>query len=165
MTSAGIALATSTATTLAGVEIKYCFGFILLGIAATLALTQAWVSTHPQPSSVAQAKATIQKSAEDTLTAASHLRTAAELVFIARTRTQTAANSADSTAPELADAESATDAANEKLREANKAIVHAQTSLMNIADKVATKLPLVGGSIIFALLGCLVSDLISFYIG
>lgn len=181
MAAVRIALEASTyATKLRGLEVEYWFGFIFLGTAVVLTLTQAWVSTHPSEIvSADDAKEKLKTAVEKTKEAAQKTKRASGRLTGARqllepkdqSVSRLIATMSDEqraliklVADQEVDAEAAADDAMEATTEAEEEVTKVQ-GFLGVADTVASKLPLVGGAILFALLGCAVSGFIDVSFG
>jgi hypothetical protein len=179
MTSTHLLAAGSPAPELAGLGVQYWFGLVLLLLAFLLVLAQVWVSVHP-PAVPDAAQAKALREAANTLSAA------AERVQNAAGKSQEAARQIDQASMSLAGANlagsidiqslqaqtvtakgAADDAAegSEQAKQAADEAAQKSASLLDMAGTVAAKLPLLGGAIVFVLLGCAVAGFITISFG
>lgn len=191
MSSLVVLATTAAADKLNGLEVKYWFGFVLLGVAVLLGGAQTWTSIHPPAPRVdpddakkavddvagkaRTAVAKAQEAVERAQEAVAHLGKAGSLVagggatqlidapdqitdFVQGAVAGKAA--ADQAAQDASDA---ADVAKKAADDASQTA--SSTSFMDIASTVATKLPLLGGALLFALLGCAVAGFINISFG
>lgn len=171
---------TAGGSDLAGLGVQYWFGFALVGAAVVLVLTQAWVSIHP-PEVVAadEAKKKLVEAASQARKAADTAKQAAGT--LAGVRALLDSNDPEvttglsrmspqqqslirSAATQGNDAEAAADEADKAASEAEDAVSDVQ-SFLGVANTVASKLPLVGGAVLLAAMGCAVAGFIDISFG